>query len=489
MADIPEFEEYWTEDEETIRDRLDTDADPILDLREGNFYQMLTEPGVKELARIYSSLNDALQQGLVAYAVGEALDFKAAEFGLERRQATQAEGEVTFTGTDGTLIPQGTRVSVPAQSDQQESIRFLTDSDVTIAGGTATVEITAEEAGVAGNVAAAAIEILEDAITGLASVTNTDETTGGSDIEDDDTLRDRILLEANAPEGSGNVSDYTRWALSRDGVGAVTVVPVWDGPNTVRVVLLDVENNPVGDTIIEDVQRYLSGTILVSDPTSAPTAALGGAGAITDTLTYKYTFLDANGGETAPSDASASVSPAAQEVDLTGIAVSPNSDTVARRVYRASSSDPDKYELVTEIADNTTTIFTDNLASVAGNRRIPKANNTTQFDGQAPIGAWVTVDTPDTVAIDIVATVVHETGYSLDGNSGTIATEDQIEAALAGYFDQLIPGEDVIYNNVIAQFFDVTGVFNVTGLTVDGGGVDVSIDDAEVATLGTVTLS
>jgi uncharacterized phage protein gp47/JayE len=112
--------------------------------------------------------------------------------------------------------------------------------------------------------------------------------------------------------------------------------------------------------------------------------------------------------------------------------------------------------------------------------------------GRAPIGHAVTVQTPTVVNINVVATVAFKDGYSLDGTgSGPVALRARITQAVQDYLTSLEPGEDVIYNHVLASFFQVEGVLNVSGLTVNGGTSNIAIDPAvpQVAVPNTITLS
>lgn len=488
---VTDFDPPFNEDEDTVRARFETDADPDMDIREGGHAQSLWEAMVSEVARTYNGMNDVLMMAYPMYAFGIYLDMTAFEYGVTRKAATKATGTVTVTGTAGTFVPLGTRFASPATSSEQNSVYFVTIEDMTIDGdGETDVAVEAETEGVDGNVAIGAISYVDSSISGLTSITNAAETTGGSDIEGDEDLRQRVLLEIMAPQAAGSSSDHERWMLAVDGVYSVTVVPQWDGPNTVKNVLLGENNAPVSQDVLDTAQELLTGEPVLTDPAAAPTPAVGAAGTLTGTFYYKVTFVDESGGETKGSVASASVSPTADEIDLSDIPLGPVG-TAARRIYRSTSSGGTYYRVTSgdTIADNTTTTYTDDTASISANNQIPKVNNTTEYLGLAPIGQRVTVDTPSLTTIDVVATVSFESGYSLDGSGGTIALETLIEAALAEYINNLGPGDDVIYNHVLSTFFDVTGVFDVSSLTVDGGTSDITLPPEEVASLGTVTLT
>jgi len=87
--------------------------------------------------------------------------------------------------------------------------------------------------------------------------------------------------------------------------------------------------------------------------------------------------------------------------------------------------------------------------------------------------------------------VAFASGYSLDGVGGSIALREQIEDSIRQYIDALDVGEDVVYEHVKAQFFRVEGVYNISGVSVNGGTSNVAVadDPAQTAQFGTVTLS
>lgn len=161
--------------------------------------------------------------------------YRGASTGSQDTYYTDAASPFTDTGAAGTA---GT---VPTAN--------------TTAGRWVDVLVTAVEAGQAGNVSANAITEVLTPIAGV-TVNNALPTTGGSDPETDFALRTR-LLDAYRGQGAGNPGDYRRWAGSRAGVGRVTVIPVWDGPGTVLIVLYDNTGQPVSTAIVNDVQTFL----------------------------------------------------------------------------------------------------------------------------------------------------------------------------------------------------------------------------------------
>lgn len=106
---------------------------------------------------------------------------------------------------------------------------------------------------------------------------------------------------------------------------------------------------------------------IVPAPTSAPTVALAGAGAgnvNNGAHTYAVTFVGQNGTESI-AGATAAVTVVDKTVDgkvsITNIPLGPTG-TTARKVYRSVAATTTPLKLLTTIADNVTTTYTDNTA-------------------------------------------------------------------------------------------------------------------------------
>lgn len=119
--------------------------------------------------------------------------------------------------------------------------------------------IQAMTAGSIGNVTANKIIVVMESNSNITSVTNEEQTLGGTDIELDDNLRSRTLDYVRTPGTSGNVQNYKQWALSVPGVVAVHVIPLWNGNGTVKVVILGADNKPATEELVKTVTEYISG--------------------------------------------------------------------------------------------------------------------------------------------------------------------------------------------------------------------------------------
>ena len=92
---------------------------------------------------------------------------------------------------------------------------FTVDSDGTITGGTTTVDVSAQEAGVNGNTDTGTKLNLVTPIVGVESELTVAGTglSGGVETESDEDLRERLSLRIQEPPHGGIVTDYVQWAF------------------------------------------------------------------------------------------------------------------------------------------------------------------------------------------------------------------------------------------------------------------------------------
>lgn len=119
------------------------------------------------------------------------------------------------------------------------------------------VNIEAVEAGINGNVGANSITLIPITIQGISKVTNLTPLIDGYDEETDDSLRERYLIEIQKPATSGNKYHYMQWGREVVGVGDVRVFPLWQGNNTVQMVIIDDNKVVANEELINRVQEYV----------------------------------------------------------------------------------------------------------------------------------------------------------------------------------------------------------------------------------------
>lgn len=230
-----------------ILNRISSD----LDKSEGSFINDMVSGVAYEIWKVYQSMDALIPIAFVDETSGEYIDKRAAEYGIKRKPGTKAEVALSFTGTDGTVIPKG-KIFVTS-----EGLQFETSEDVTIENGAASVTATAVEIGSEYNVEVETITGQLISLSGLTSVTNLEPATGGADPETDAALVKRLYDYLQNPATSGNAAHYRQWALEVDGVGAAKVIPLWNGPGTVKVLIVGNNNEPVDQSIVEQCRVHI----------------------------------------------------------------------------------------------------------------------------------------------------------------------------------------------------------------------------------------
>jgi len=230
-----------------ILNRISSD----LDKSEGSFINDMVSGVAYEIWKVYQSMDALIPIAFVDETSGEYIDKRAAEYGIKRKPGTKAEVALSFTGTDGTVIPKG-KIFVTS-----EGLQFETSEDVTIENGAASVTATAVEIGSEYNVEVETITGQLISLSGLTSVTNPEPATGGADPETDAALVKRLYDYLQNPATSGNAAHYRQWALEVDGVGAAKVIPLWNGPGTVKVLIVGNNNEPVDQSIVEKCRVHI----------------------------------------------------------------------------------------------------------------------------------------------------------------------------------------------------------------------------------------
>ena len=205
-------------------------------------------------------------------AEGTCLDCHAAMRGLTRKSASCAQGTLRCVVAEA----QEADVTVDAGTVCMNSglVRFETTEAVTLTAGSlyADVPARAAQAGSAGNTGANTVTVLTAAPVGVARCTNPTAFTGGTDEEDDEALRARILATYRRLPNGANAAYYETEALSIDGVAAVQVLPKERGVGTVDVIIAAPAGLPSA-SLVSRVQDYFDQRreIAVDVAVAAPT--------------------------------------------------------------------------------------------------------------------------------------------------------------------------------------------------------------------------
>lgn len=524
MTTLPD---YLTDQlEADIRQRMLDSLPSDLDKAEGSYIWDSLAPTAIELALAAIWAQEILKRGFASTTFGAYLDLRCAEHGLTRLAAVKATGQVKFTGTAGTVVPIGTAVATPADATTgTASVEFLTTAAATLdVAGIGYANIEAVTAGLSGNVAAGAINILVTPISGVTGITNLAATSGGLDTENDAALLTRYLQRVQSPSAGGNKADYVNWTMEVAGVGGVSVIPVRDGAGTVSIAIIDINEVPPSQTLIDSVQNYIAPPWV--NEAEAEAMTLGGYGASIDTTQTDDTgdsvkmIYDISGAGTI---VHASLNTLLQQpgiwqarcrikvdsvvgaTDLLQIGVwnisaaawaktRPGGTVDAVATLKASDlttvfgnkniefywNGQDQLELRATrlITDTTTIVWVDRVV-------YRSAFSMDTGGGKAPVGARVTVEAAVSVLINISSTLTVAAGY--DAISVKAAVQQGIEAYIKGL--AFTDDNDVRYVRIGNAILDTPGVQDYSGLTINGGIANIVIGIQEVAVTGVVTLT
>lgn len=176
-----------------------------------------------------------LDQSFPQTAQGIYLDRHGTMRGISRLPATKAVGTLRFS----VEFPPVLDTTIPAQTVcmTAEEVRFQTTEAGVLAAGELFVDVPAEalEGGTAGNAAPGEISILTACPVAITACTNPEAFSGGSDQEDDETLRERILESYRRLPNGANAAWYEQTAMNYGGVAAARAVGRPRGIGTVDV--------------------------------------------------------------------------------------------------------------------------------------------------------------------------------------------------------------------------------------------------------------
>lgn len=227
-----------------------------IDTREGSIIYDALAPAAYNFAELAMEMRNVVLNSYVQTAVGEFLDYRGAERGMEREHATYAKVSASFVFS--TNYPFSVSVGDIFSSVGDGAI-FYKVTKVTQANQTA--EMLAETSGEVGNEYTGQILPVTPQ-TGLETAMISEVVIPARDAESDANFRKRILSSESVQEFGGNVADYIDYIHDIPDIGAVQVYPVWDGPGTVKLVILNNSLAQPSLAFIGEVQALI-------DPTDA----------------------------------------------------------------------------------------------------------------------------------------------------------------------------------------------------------------------------
>lgn len=238
---------YEDQTYEALLERMLDRVPSGLDKREGSIIYDALAPAAAELAQMYIELDVNNNLYFADTATGEYLERSISWSGIVRREASKAQLKGVFYKEDGGLldVPLGSRFSL-------EMMNYTAMEKLS----PGVYRLECETAGEVGNRYYGSL-LPVDYISNLARGEIETLLIPGEDVESDEALRHRYLDLARRPATSGNKYHYMEWALQVPGVGGARVFPLWNGPKTVKVIIVDAEKRPASELLAEKVQQYI----------------------------------------------------------------------------------------------------------------------------------------------------------------------------------------------------------------------------------------
>lgn len=223
------------------------------DKTDGSFIYDVTMPAAIELETKQQEIQTVQSKLDIENLSGDELTrFVYQRTGITRKPPTKATTTVIIYGSVGASIKKGDLVST-------DSVNFVATEDKTIdETGVMHVAVECENFGTIGNVTTMSITRFPVSISGLIDVYNPEPVTNGYEAESDSNLIQRYYDKLQRPGKAGNKYHYLEWAKEVTGVGDAKVFPRFNGPLTMKIVIIDSNKQPASDELVQAVYHHIS---------------------------------------------------------------------------------------------------------------------------------------------------------------------------------------------------------------------------------------
>lgn len=207
----------------------------------------------------------------VRRASGQILDDKGYDFGVDRKGAVKAIHSVTLHKATpvvvDTVVPDGFLLTTTAVGNKPPvKFEVIAGQQKQIEKGqkeVSNVLVECTEYGEVGNVSSGAINLIAQA--GFDSVTDSKIYLAGTEVESDESYRQRILERKRRPARAGVPADWERWALEVKGVTKAKCFRCARGVGTADVVIWGNNGDIPEQGLIERCQQYLEQNYVPAD--------------------------------------------------------------------------------------------------------------------------------------------------------------------------------------------------------------------------------
>lgn len=215
-----------------------------VDTRQGSVYMDAATGHCIRAAKFYSDLSNAFDMLSIDTCIGDILDEKVKERGLERKEATCSYYNVIFDGV---------------AAEDMVGYRFMVkESYFVLSAYDGEYYLKSEKTGTITNSLLPGQPVIPVRNTmNLKTATLGEIYIAGSNNETDDSLRKRFKAVIVESAENGNKQQYKTWCESFSGVGRAIIYPLAYGDNSVKAVIISSEGVAPTAALVEDIQEYI----------------------------------------------------------------------------------------------------------------------------------------------------------------------------------------------------------------------------------------
>jgi len=239
----------YSENGVDILNRMIINVPSDVDTSEGSAAYDALSPTANEIEQIGINLDEVVNKFDLTNLSGVELETRINQrTGFTRNLATYAHTVVSIIGNGNVNI--GDLCQTPGGIQ----FKFMESKTISVSD---TINVQAVVAGSSGIVPSAQITQFPVTIPGIVSVTNNNPTIDGFDAESDALLLQRYYQKIQAPTTQGNIAQFISLIMAFTGVGDCKVYPTWNGNNTIKIVIINVDKLPPSVDMVTQAQVYM----------------------------------------------------------------------------------------------------------------------------------------------------------------------------------------------------------------------------------------
>lgn len=237
------------------------EIDDETDKRQGSIIYDTLSVFCAKMADVFVEFKQIVDQAYIIDATKEEnVDYRVAERGIKREQATKAQRLGVFTYPNGTpaTVPIGSLFSTIDENKENvinyKVVGIYVVDDIAVFGN---YVLECETAGTVGNTYYGEILPLTDMDT-LGSATLTTVLTPARDKETTESVKERYFATFNVEAFGGNLADYKQYMKEFDGVGQSQIYPRTSKEDkTIVISCIDPSNQPISKEYQNTIEQTL----------------------------------------------------------------------------------------------------------------------------------------------------------------------------------------------------------------------------------------